>query len=787
MRKRTFRPLYGLLLFHLLRISLTAQPSVVSGNVFDPQGRGIGAATVSLAPSGGATQTVRTGADGSFTIADVTHGSYHLTVSAAGFQEYSQVVDSSQGGPLRITLAVSALKSTVTVSAQQEGLVVQEANAGSLTNTPLLDLPQSVQVVNRQLLDEQKAYQYADSITYLAAVQRSYTSIAGAIGNEVAIRGFQLDFSNNYLRDGFKFYGLALSDTADIESVEVLKGPASALYGTAEAGGIVNIITKKPTETPYIAISMTGGSYQYLRPDFDISGPLNASRTLFYRLNGVYEDQQSFRRYAHSERYFIAPYLLWRPSSKTSLVVSGELINANRNSDYGLVLLGSRPASVPVSTSYTEPWNNEDDRDRQIGYRLTHVLSPDWTLYNGFQLSRTNARYLEVFTTGPDTDPAQLTRLSDAFYFPTLYRYSQTNLTGVVRTGPVRHHLAAGFEAGWVDQQSEGPAGFAPDVNVLKPVVGSDFSLPDAVAALANPYFSLTYKTLYQNQSGYVQDQLDLGRHWKAIGGFRFERFAQDSINQSNGTHQRQTDYPVSPRAGIVYQPIAWLSVYASYVRSFIPTAPGALSAAAKQFTPERDRQWEAGVKVAPGNGRTSVTVALFDIQKNNILAPDPTNQLFSVQNGQADSKGLEFEFRGSLANDWSVLTSYSYIQAQVTKSVVYPVGSALPNAPKHSGAVWSTYRIPRGVLKGVGISAGVVATGSRQDNYFNTALLPGYARLDVGSYYEFRLREKQSLRLSVNIQNALDRTYYLASNGQDQIRPGSPINTLAGVRWTWR
>ena len=385
-----------------------------------------------------------------------------------------------------LTLEVSALQTTLTVHGEREGLVEPTASAGSLTPIPLMELPQSVQVVNRTLLDEQKTYEYADSLSYLAGVQRAYTSIAGGVGDEVAMRGFNLDFSNNYLRDGFKFYGLTLSDTADIEQIEVLKGPASALYGTAEAGGIVNLITKKPTETPYIAISVTGGNYTFLRPDFDLSGPLNRSKTLFYRLNGVYESTDTFRTYAHSEKEFVAPYFLWRPSSSTSLAVLGEFINVNRSSDYGVVLLGDRPAPVPVSTSYTEPWNNEEDRDRQVGYRFTHSFDPDWTLYNGFQLARTNARYLELYTTGPDSsDPTLLTRQSDEFYFPTLYRYSQTNLLGNLKRRSVKHHMAIGVEAGWVTASSLGPGGYAPSVSVLHPVTGTDFTESNAVAALA--------------------------------------------------------------------------------------------------------------------------------------------------------------------------------------------------------------------------------------------------------------------------------------------------------------
>jgi len=794
------RTLFAMLSFLLLELisSVHAQKTpptgggrpTLSGTVVDAQGGGIAGALISLTrKESSGTSKSAADATGRFSFGGLAPGRYDLSVSANGFQTLTRPVEIGKdtAPDMTLKLDVGAVQSTVTVHGDHGGIVETETNSGSLAPISLMDLPQSVQVVSRELLDDQKAYQYADAATYMPGVQRSYTAIAGGLGDELAMRGFNLDFNNNYLRDGYKSYGLSFSDTADIDSVELLKGPASALYGTAEAGGIVNLITKKPTDTPYFSTSMNGGSYQYFRPDFDISSPMNAHKTLFYRLNGVYENAESFREYVGSVKYFIAPYFLWRPSSSTSLAFQGELINVDRNSDYGLVLLGDRPAPVSVSTNYTEPWNSEEDRDRQGGYRFSHTVNRGWTLTNGFQLSRTNARYFEVYTTGPDTDDStQLTRLSDAFYFPTLYRYSQTAVMGQVKTGPVTHHVAIGFEAGWVTESAEGPGGYAPSVSVLNPIIG-EFSQQDAAAALADPYFSLTYKTINHNQSGYVQDQVDLGRHWKAIGGVRVENYYQDSINEATDIHQTQSDIPVSPRAGVVYQPSHSISIYGSYVQSFIPTNPGAINEAGKQFPPEYDHQWEGGIKLQPGSSRMSATLALFQIEKKNVLAPDPNNQIFSVQNGEERSKGVEFQFEGTPLRGLNLLTSYAFTQAQVTQSTVYPVGNVLPNAPRNSGAAWATYQAPEGALRNIGLSAGVVSTAARQDNFYNTALLPGYARVDLGAFYERNLTERQTIRFNINVQNALDRTYYLASNGQDQVRPGSPASALVGLSWTWR
>jgi iron complex outermembrane receptor protein len=774
----------------------------VSGTVLDVQGRGISAAHLSLIrqPSSNAAETL-SDSSGHFSFRNVKSGQYRLVVSANGFKDLTRSVDMAQdaNNELTLTLEIAPVQTTVNVQSERGSITVSSSDTGSLTPVSPMDLPQSVQVVNRELLDEQQVFQYADALSYLAGVQRASTNIAGGVGNEVSMRGFILNTNNSYLRDGYKFFGVEKSDTADIEEVEVLKGPASALYGASEPGGVVNLISKIPTNTPYISLSMTGGSYTFLRPEFDISGPLNHSNTLFYRLNGVYEDTDSFRQSVHSRKEFIAPYLLWKPNSATSLAVLGEFINGDRNSDYGIPMLGDRPAPVPVSTNYAEPWNHEEDRDRQFGYRLNHEFHSGWNLYNGFELSRFNARYLDVYTTGGDpTNPLLLERLSDGLYFPYLYRFSRTNLTGSVKTGAVTHHIAAGFEAGWVTASSLGAGGYAPPVSILNPQIGTDFTEAQAAAALANPYFELTYTTLYQNQSFYAQDQVDLGRHWKAIVGVRAERYFQDSINDATNTHQTQTDHPVSPRLGLVYQPHSWLAFYGSFIKAFVPTSPSSVNTSGKQFQPESDHQWEAGVKATSTSGCIGSTVAFFQIIKNNVLAPDPNNSLFYVENGQERSKGAEFEFRGSPIRGLNLLTSYAFTQAQVTKSNQYPVGNILPNAPRDSGAVWASYQAPSGKFRNLGLSAGVVATTARYDNFYQLAnpgafpgqstggaLLPGYARLDVGTFYNFHLGEKQRLRFSANIQNALDRVYYLASNGLDEVRPGSPIAVLVSLRWT--
>ena len=203
--------------------------------------------------------TTVTDPSGHFTFSGVMPGHYQLRVFASGFQEFTRAIDTTRDQlDLSVPLTLMPVQSSVTVPGDAQGIVVSASGTGTLTPTPLMDLPQSVQIVTREMLDTQKVFDFADALQYLPGVQRALTQIEGWLGDEVAMRGFNLNYNANYLRDGFKFEGLTTSDTADIEQVEVLKGPASALYGTAEAGGIVNVITKKPTETPFVSLSFTG-------------------------------------------------------------------------------------------------------------------------------------------------------------------------------------------------------------------------------------------------------------------------------------------------------------------------------------------------------------------------------------------------------------------------------------------------------------------------------------------------------------------------------------------------
>ena len=760
-------------------------------HVSDPGARDVGKALVSLRGTNvpelkGATDDV-----GAFSFGVVTPGRYELTVERDGFEVERRDVTlaKAETKSLQIALRLTTVRGTVTVNATP-GYQTETAVSATRMNSPILDVPQSIAVIGSSVLTDQQDFRFAEAGRYVSGVVRANTSTVGEIGNEFAIRGFTLDPNNNYLRDGIKYPGYGQSDTADVEQLEVLKGPASVLYGRAEAGGVVNLVSKKPLEAPLYSLQLTGGGYDFYRPQLDISGPVNRSHTFLYRFNGAYENRGSFRDSVIGERYYTAPAFSWRINSSTTLNFGGEWVNEDRVSDYGLPVVGNRPAQVPLSRFYDEPWNQEMDRDRQAGFTLNRRLGSKWSVNTSYRWSRQNARYLELYNT--ITLPGNLIRRTlDAYRFPTAFNYSQTDLTGTLKTGRVAHHLLVGFETGWTAPTSAGPRvrTTALAISIFNPVYGT-LSRDQALALINNPSspgYALPFgpsgsETDTHNSAGYLQDQVDFGRKWKVLLGVRFEGYHQDSINLPSPTLTTD-NYTASPRAGVVYQPVSGVSLYGSFVQSFQPITASAVSRDHTPFAPEHARQFEAGVKTNSFRSKLSSTLAVYWIEKQNVLTTDPVDPTYSIQTGHVRSKGVEFDTRGSLSRGWSILLSYAFDQAQVTRDNVFAVGNTLANAPRHDGALWTTYEIPGGKLRALGVGAGISAVSLRYGESGDSFLLPGYMRTEATAFYKLA-RDNFDWRFSLNIKNALDRGYY-ESGTTTQIRPGAPLIAYLAVKVT--
>jgi iron complex outermembrane receptor protein len=381
------------------------------------------------------------------------------------------------------------------------------------------------------------------------------------------------------------------SDATDVDRVEILKGPASVLYGRAASGGVVNLITKEPLPATHVVFSLQADRYGSVRPTFDITRPIGSSEKLFYRLNAEFTDSSNFRNSFHDRRYFLAPALTWKPDASTTIRFLIEYLHGRTTTDYGIAAPGDRPAPVPISSFYGEPWQYSLLQNRLGSVDISRSVGPRWVVRNRFRATLTNWDYLDVSTGGLLPDNRTLTRFSGDAAYPLRFYDWQTDLTGIFRTGRIEHNVLVGFEYGRQSVVQDAIFSDAPPIDLYHPVY---FSLrrPSASALTTNffnpdspDYFPLDGTTKLMTHGGYVQDQITLAPGLKILAGARFEGFTQRYDEIIYDTHNRQSNVAALPRIGAAYQLIQSLSLYGSWSRSFSPTLAAQFGPSGQPFS----------------------------------------------------------------------------------------------------------------------------------------------------------------------------------------------------------
>ncbi|NEQ20722.1 MAG: TonB-dependent siderophore receptor, partial [Microcoleus sp. SIO2G3] len=570
----------------------------------------------------------------------------------------------------------------VVTGEQGDGYRTPNATTATRTDTPLRDIPQSIQVVPEQVLDDQQAVRLQDAVRNVSGVVQGNTFGSG--GDTFNLRGFpQFTLLRNGFRDNSE--NRSVRETANLESVEVLKGPASVLYGTLEPGGVINLSTKQPLSEPFYAAEVQVGNFNFIRPTIDFSGPLNSDRSLLYRLNVAYENGDYFRDYDQEiERFFISPVVTWQISEQTDVTFEFEYLEDKRPFDRGLIAVGREIADIPFDRILGEPDDFSEREQYVASYRLEHRFSENWTLRNAFQFLANDAAYVFLDTDeGLEEDTGELTRsLADQEYTDRNYSL-QTNLIGKVATGSIQHTLLFGIDLSRGTQDIDNRRQFdgIPTQNIFDPVYGFVKPNRDQLP------FRVDIGTATEILGLYVQDQIALTDNLKVLLGGRF-----DIVNINNTFRQaelgvvtfesedEQQEEAFTPRVGIVFQPIEALSLYGSYSESFTPNS--ATAADGTLLEPETGRQYEVGIKGDLFDGRLSATLAAFDITKSNVATTDPDNPDFSIPIGEQRSRGIELNVAGEIRQGWNIIASYAYIDAEITEDNDGQEGNRLFNAP---------------------------------------------------------------------------------------------------------
>jgi iron complex outermembrane recepter protein len=661
----------------------------------------------------------------------------------------------------------------------QEGYRVSNTSVGTKTDTSLRDIPQSIQIVPQEVLRDQQINRLDEALRNVPGVTPDFNSGPYLTSR---IRGFEA-LNNNLLRNGLVDAGAGESvELSSVERVEVLKGPASVLFGLGNPGGSINIITKQPLRDPLYAISANIGSYDFYRGAVDFSGPLDDSKSVLYRFNAAYRNSDSFIDFYNSEHFNISPVLSIAISEKTKLIFEGDYI---QTSDSGFTpflpvnLNGSEPIlpdeqGLPRNRNVGEPTDEINASLTRLGYRLEHKFNENWSLQNAFAFNFRDYFDKRTLPGSLDPDNRTLNRTYREFDFQSISYALSTSGVGKFSTGSIRHQLLFGLDLNSYENKVPSYVEFdAAPIDIFNPIYGQP---PNPVEA-----FRSSNTTITNSLGLYLQDQITITDQLKVLAGLRFDAFDQTSKDFSTETESNKSDGAFSPRFGIIYQPISIISLYASYISSFTP-ADGVFlfgGSLATDFEPERGRQFEIGVK-ADLSDRVSATLALYDLTRTNVVVFNEDFEAF--QTGKQRSQGVELNFTGEILPGWNFIAGYAYTDARITEDESDLLeGNQLPNTPKHAFNIWTTYEIQKGNLKGLGFGLGLSYVGDRPGALENNYELPGYFRTDAAFFYK-----RDQLRVGLNFKNLFDIEYFENGSSATRVNYGQPLTVQGTVSWNF-
>jgi iron complex outermembrane receptor protein len=660
------------------------------------------------------------------------------------------------------------------------------ATTATKTETPFLETPGTVNVVTRKQLVDRQVFDVAEAFKYTAGVNPANGGRT-PFDAGLYLRGFRNtefgDLGGFYYRDGFRMSGIPLP-IANLDRIELLKGPAAVLYGRAEPGGLVNAIYKRPLDTPYYMLEQQFGSFDLYRTSVDATGPITDDGAFLYRFNLQNIEEGSFRDHLENNLLSIAPSLAWKPSEDTRIDVQFEYSNTGWNYPTAIPAVGDRPARIPPKRFIGDGAASGTDWGAETyvaSVDLNHRFNEDWSL-------RWNALYANQKLIGIDhTNIGGLDDATgDATYAYNLaepndhrrWWFTSLNVVGNVDIYGIRNKFLFGFD--YNNDKFEGPY-YWRDVdlafNIYNPVYGQVKHLSRR-QVLADLTPADDYVQINRWYGLYIQDQIDLTDQLHLTLGGRY-----DDTEYFNGNPADEKINHVgrlNPRYGIVYQPLTWLSAYFQYMESL--GASNGRSATGKVFEPQTAEQYEAGFKSEFFDGRLTSSLAFFRLEKQNLLTTDPTNPAFRVPIGEARSQGIEFEIVGRVIEGLNLIGSYALTDTRITESSDGDRGNRLPNVPLHAGSLWTTYDVTDQFTVG----AGVYVAGQREGDAANSYQLPGYARLDMMAAYRWFIGRSR-LTAQVNVNNVLDKDYFSHSTeSRFGALPGQPLTVLGSVRFEY-
>lgn len=660
---------------------------------------------------------------------------------------------------------------TIIVTGVSEGYVASNSVTATKTDTPLLDIPQTINVVTRTQLDDQSHHSLADVLRYVPG-----TTVGQGEGNrdQITMRGQNTtaDFFLDGVRDDVQYYrGLY-----NIERVEILKGPYALIFGRGGGGGIINRVQKSPQTEIFSAGQASINSFGAYDVSADLNAPLNDMAAV--RLNAVYESLDSYRDFVGGERYAWNPYVAFKLGENWKLGLSYEYVNDDRTTDRGVpsIATGAGEPNRPIS-GYRDQFfgvrgvNRTKLEAHVAKLRLDGQFAENLSFSSSILYGDYDKIYVNVFANGAATGQNGTVALS-SYSDPTKRKnfIAQGNVVWDVATGSLEHKILIGAEYG--DQKSANRR--------------FNGTLSSGSLDLANPIFpTVTFNILNRNTvsdveffSAYVQDQISIGEYIDVVAGLRYDSFDIQGVDLFPAIDRpfARKDDKISPRLGLIVKPQENISIYGSYSQSFLPRSGDqflTLSTTQENLAPEKFTNYELGAKWDI-KSNLNVTLALFQLDRSNATTPDPANPLASINVGKTRTKGVELSVAGRITPEWQVHGGYSYQDAALAGNDAVRLGQV----PKHQASLWNRYDFASRLAAGVGIIhqssqfAAIRTTAT-------TTKLPSFTRVDAALYYDVN----DAVQLQVNVENLFDTAYFADAHNNNNISTGAPINGRFTIR----
>ena len=682
-------------------------------------------------------------------------------------------------------MAAVEIQEPIVVIGQRDEYGVKSTSTATKTDTDIKDIPQALTVISEAQIEDQQLRSIADVMYFIPGAS---TGTGESNRDQITLRGNNTtaDFFVDGIRDDVQYF----RDFYNVDRIEVLKGPNAMIFGRGGGGGIVNRVTKRSSLHTHREVTAAGDSYGGFRLTGDVDQPLGQGIGL--RVNGMYENGDSFRRHVDLERYGINPTVGFAAGPNTRIDLSYEYLHDRRTTDRGVPSDqrgGPASAANPAEplegfdkTFFGDPEDSYAKADVHIAQlAVEHRFSEGLTLRNRTLYGNYDKFYQNIYPNGPAL-PATLTlpeRVVLGAYNDSTDRenlFSQTDLIWENQFGGIDQTLLVGFEIGWQDSNSQRRNGI---ISGLGYVPLSD-PTQDRIVSFTGGGANNDIKT--NVAAIYVQDQIRISPMFEIVAGLRFDRLEMEVDNLVNGLKFDRTDNLWSPRLGLVFKPADKLSIYASYSRSYLPQSGdqfNALAANTETLKPERFDNYEIGAKWEPIEGLLA-TVAVYQLDRTNTRATDPNDPTRFVLTGEQRSKGVELGLERSISDNWQVSAGYAWQKAEIRErtTACNPdlADCEVPLVPRHSFSLWTRYDVSHQF----GFGVGAIARSKSYASISNLVKLPGYARFDAALFYQIT----DEIEAQLNVENLFGADYFPSAHSDNNIAPGAPTTAKFALRF---